>query len=107
MTKLNLNPKRAGSIVNMVQVDVQKLLDFIPYSSNLLWYCMCTVFCMYTVYVYCILLTLNPKPYSRFCDTLFYYVFIIMFTFLTLLTSSGTVCVLYCVCILYSINPKP
>jgi hypothetical protein len=44
MTKLNLNPKPAGSIVNMVQVDVQKLLDFIPYSSNLLWYCIYTVF---------------------------------------------------------------
>jgi len=26
-----------GSIVNMMQVDVQKFLDFIPYSANLLW----------------------------------------------------------------------
>ena len=26
-----------GSVVNMMQVDVQKFLDFIPYSANLLW----------------------------------------------------------------------
>eukprot|EP00960_Hanusia_phi_P006690 191370-Hanusia_phi.AAC.1 len=26
-----------GSIVNMMQVDVQRMLDFIPYASNLLW----------------------------------------------------------------------
>ena len=26
-----------GAVVNMMQVDVQKLLDFVPYASNLLW----------------------------------------------------------------------